>query len=149
MRPHRGARDPSGLVQGAAVAEDRTAGRRVSATCLLGPASIASCRTGNGAGAAGVHLREVHLVPRGRVECYAEYRSEVARRYFGAGRQEGRLGEVRALLLALVARRLGEVPVGVRARIDACADIEELERLVVEVGATPDLTAVRQLFALE
>lgn len=76
-----------------------------------------------------------------------EYRSEFARRYFGAGRQEGRIGEARALLVALVARRLGEIPVGVRGRIDACAELDELERLVVEVGAAADVDAVVALFA--
>ena len=80
-----------------------------------------------------------------------EFRSDFARQYYGAGREEGReegrLHEARALLSALVARRLDAVDDDVRRRIDACGDLSRLHDLVVDVGAAPDRATVEELLA--
>ena len=85
---------------------------------------------------------EQHMYPRGY-----EYQSEFARRYFARGREEGALEATRAALRQLVRRRLGELPPAVDERIDACADLDALMRLIVEAGSAADRDAVERLFA--
>jgi hypothetical protein len=55
------------------------------------------------------------------------YQSDFARRYFSAGKTEGKTeGEVRTLLMVLEARNIA-VPDEVRARITACTDVDQLD----------------------
>ena len=55
------------------------------------------------------------------------YQSDFARRYFDAGEAKGEAkGEARAVLAVLGARGI-EAPAGVRERIEACTDLEQLE----------------------
>ncbi|KAB2896557.1 MAG: hypothetical protein F9K40_14265 [Kofleriaceae bacterium] len=66
-----------------------------------------------------------------------KYRSEFGRQMYGDG--------VRHVLLLLVDRRLQGADAAVRARIETCADVDRLERLVVDVGSAADEAAVRRL----
>lgn len=82
-----------------------------------------------------------------------EYQSDFARRYYGAGRddgrEEGRLLTARMVLLAMLERRL-DVDPALRARIEACEDADRLTSLVVAVDAAADEDGVRSLLrALE
>jgi hypothetical protein len=88
-------------------------------------------------------LEEAMLTPK------YEFKSEFARRYYGAGREEGReegrLTAAREHLLALVERRLGRLDPALGDRIAAMADVERLSALVVEVGAAADAAAIDRL----
>ncbi len=69
-----------------------------------------------------------------------EYKSEFARRYVA----EGRLEEVRALLLLAVGRH-GPVDDDVRARISACSDLELLRALALDVAGATDRDAAARV----
>ncbi|HEY3358528.1 MAG TPA: Uma2 family endonuclease [Polyangia bacterium] len=58
------------------------------------------------------------------------------------GRQEGELRGRQEACLALLRARLGEVPVAVRARVQAIMDPAALERLLVALGLAADAAAV-------
>lgn len=74
-----------------------------------------------------------------------KYRSESARQLYGEGHQKGREEGLRQVLVALVARRLPEVPEAIKTRIEACSDADRLESLVVEIGSAADEVAVKRL----
>lgn len=75
-----------------------------------------------------------------------EYQTEFARRYLAQGREEGAVAAARAALVALAARRLGELPASVAARISACAELDTLTNWIVEVGCAADPDAILTLF---
>lgn len=78
-----------------------------------------------------------------KIETY-EYESDFARRYYGQGKTEGRSeGEAKALLRVLAARGIA-VSDDARARITACADLDQLERWLdraVSVDSADELFA--------
>jgi len=69
-----------------------------------------------------------------------EYKSEFARRYVA----EGRLEEVRALLLSLAGRH-GAVDDDVRERIGACTDLDLLRALALDVAGATDRDAAARV----
>jgi hypothetical protein len=66
-----------------------------------------------------------------------EFQSEFARKYTSLGRAEGRAeGEARAILAVLEARGLSP-STEQRARVLACADLDELERWIRRAATVP------------
>jgi hypothetical protein len=63
------------------------------------------------------------------------------------GRAEGELAMARALLLRLLARRFGEVPAEVAARLEESDDAAWLEALADAVLDVPDIDAFLALLA--
>jgi hypothetical protein len=75
-----------------------------------------------------------------------EYQSDFARRYFGEGRQQGRLEEARELLLCVAARHaLADDELA--ARVVACDDRELLRELTLALAACADRTAAERIIA--
>jgi hypothetical protein len=69
------------------------------------------------------------------------------RKPYGEGREEGRLIEVRHMLAEVAARRLGQLDEAQRARIEACADLAALERMLVEIAVAPDVAVAACVLA--
>ncbi|KAB2909710.1 MAG: hypothetical protein F9K40_03735 [Kofleriaceae bacterium] len=77
-----------------------------------------------------------------------EYKSDFARKYFNAGREEGRaeaLHAVRTSLLHLAMHRVPTLRDDLRQRIASCSDVERLSATIVEVGRATDATAIERL----
>ena len=87
-----------------------------------------------------------------------EYKSDFARRYFGAGLEkgikkglkEGREAGIEAMhevFLQIAEQRFGLPRGRVRRSIRACSDLEQLTTLVTQVGAATNRGAVERLLA--
>lgn len=76
-----------------------------------------------------------------------EYQSEFARKYYGQGRTEGRTEGQRSAILRIARARFGSVTAEDEALVNAVTNVEELERLVVDVATAPTYEAVRALLA--
>jgi hypothetical protein len=84
-----------------------------------------------------------------------EFKSDFARRYFGAGRKqghregrhEGQLEAARTLLLRLAKDRFGLAGDRVRRPIEACGDLARLTALFSQINAAPDRKTAERLVA--
>ena len=79
-----------------------------------------------------------------------EYKSDFARRYFGAGLEKGLKEGILAMhevLVQIAEQRFGLPRGRVRRALGACRDLEQLTTLVTQVGAAPDRRAVERLLA--
>jgi hypothetical protein len=74
-----------------------------------------------------------------------EYQSDFARKYFGEGKEAGRLQALRHVLGEVVGQRLGALSEMRRARIEEVQDAEALERVLVKVAAATDPGDVERL----
>lgn len=98
----------------------------------------------------GRQLLEAHMETR---KYKYEYQSDFARKYYGEGveagrkegREEGRVLAARHMLSELAARRIGALGEARQARIEACGDVERLERAVLRLSDSPDPAEAEQI----
>ena len=70
-----------------------------------------------------------------------EYQSEFARTYYGQGRTEGRAEGQRSAIVQIARARFTAITAEDEAFVNAVTDIDELQRLVVEVATAPSYEA--------